>query len=79
MRSASLGARVVVLDVLLDQLAAVGAERGVEELDRLHARGIDRPARLAHRVERAHHVLLAADDVERGQLAQPDAPSHFAD
>ena len=66
-----LGRAVVVLDVLLDELAAVGAERGVEELDRLHAREVDRPARLAHRVEGAHHVLLATDDIERRQLAQP--------
>ena len=66
-----LGGGVVVLDVLLDELAAIGAQRGVEEFERLHAPEIDRLARLAHRVERAHHVLLAADDVERRQLAQP--------
>ena len=34
MRSASFGLAVVVLDVLLDQLAAVGAERGIQELHR---------------------------------------------
>jgi hypothetical protein len=44
---------------------------GVEELDRLHAHRVDRPARLAHHLERVHHVLLAADHVQRRQLAQP--------
>jgi hypothetical protein len=63
--------RLGVLDVLLDELAAVGAERGVEELDRLYTHRVDRTARLAHHLERAHHVLLAPDHVERGQLPQP--------
>ena len=66
-----LRAGVDVLDVLLGELAAVGAERGIEELDRARAPEIDRRARLAHRLERAHHVLLAPDHVERRQLAQP--------
>ena len=68
-----LGRGVVVLDVLLDELAAVGAERGVEVLHGLRARRVHGPARLAHRVERAHDVLLAADDIQRRQLPQPRA------
>jgi hypothetical protein len=70
MRSASLGV-IVVLDVLLGQLAAIRAQRGIEVFDRLHARDVARFARRAHRVERAHDLLLAADDIERGQLPQP--------
>ena len=70
-RSASARRGVDVLDVLLDQLPAVRAQRGIEELDRGDAVEVDVPARLAHPVERSHHVLLAPDHVERRQLAQP--------
>lgn len=61
----------VVLDVLLDELAPIGAERRVEILHGVGARGIDRTSRLPHGIERTHHVLLTADDIERGQLPQP--------
>ncbi len=62
-----------ILDVLLDQLATVGTQRGVQVLDRLHARKVDLPARLPHAVERAHDLLLAPDDIEQRKLAQPDS------
>jgi hypothetical protein len=58
-----------VLDVLLGELAAVRAERRIEELDGGDAVQVGTLARALHPVEGAHHVLLAADHVERGQLA----------
>jgi hypothetical protein len=56
---------------LLDELPAIRTQRGVEELDRGDAIQVGGLARLPHAIERAHHVLLAPDHVERGQLTQP--------
>jgi hypothetical protein len=66
-----LGRAFGVLDVLLDELATVGAQRRVDELDRSHAVEIHRELGLAHGIERLDDVLLAADHVERRQLPQP--------
>ena len=62
---------VDVLDVLLDELAAVRAQGRVEELDGGDAIEVDRPARLAHAVEDAHDLVLAGDDVLGRQVPQP--------
>ena len=67
MRCDSCGAAVGVLDVLLDELAPIGAQRGIEEQHRLDARRIDGLARLAQHLEGAEHELLPADDVLHGQ------------
>ncbi len=61
------------LDVLPEQLAPVGAERGIRVLQRLRARKVHRSTRLAQAFERAHDVFLARDDIEGGQVAQPHA------
>ncbi|MGH8852570.1 MAG: hypothetical protein ACREYD_16405 [Casimicrobiaceae bacterium] len=66
-----LGRVLDVLDVLLDQLPPIGAQRGVDEFDGGDAAQVDRPRRPAQGLEGADHVLLPPDDVERGQLPQP--------
>ena len=65
------GRAVDVLDVLLDELAAVGAERGIEELDGRDTVEVGRAARLAHAVEHPHDMMLAGDDVLGRQVTQP--------
>ena len=62
-----------ILDVLLDQLTAIGAKRRIEELDRADAIQVDRALQSAQRVERLDHMLLPSDHVERRQLTQPCA------
>ena len=65
------GGTVDVLHVLLHELAAVGAQRGVQELDGGDAVVVDRPGRLAHAVEDAHDLMLTRDDVLGRQVPQP--------
>ena len=48
------------LDVLLEQLAAIGTERRIEVLQCVRAREIDRTARLAHPFERAQRPFAGA-------------------
>ena len=60
-----------VFHVLLDQLAPVGTQSGINELDGAHAVQVHAQLAVAHGVERADHVLLPADHVERGQFPQP--------
>ena len=62
---------VDVLHVLLHELAAVGAQRGVQELDGGDAVVVHRPARLAHAVEDPHDLMLTRDDVLGRQVPQP--------
>ena len=66
-----LGRALRVLDVLLDQLPAVCAERRIDEFDGSDAIQIDSVLALPHAVECADHVLLPSDHVERRQLPQP--------
>jgi len=66
-----LGRALRVLDVLLDQLPAVGAERRIDKFDRSNAIQLYGLLFLPHTVERADHVLLPPDHVERRQLPQP--------
>jgi hypothetical protein len=54
-----------VVGVLLLQLAAIRAKRGIQPFDRRKALEIDALAGSTHRVEGAYHLLLAADDIVR--------------
>jgi hypothetical protein len=58
-------------DVLLEQLAAVGAERCVGVLQCLRACKVHRTPRLAQSLECPQHQLLPRDNVERRQIVQP--------
>ena len=60
-----------VFHVLLDQLAPVGTQSGIDELDGAHAVQVHAQLAVAHGIERADHVLLPADHVERRQFPQP--------
>jgi hypothetical protein len=65
------GGTVDVLDILLDELAAVRAQGGVQELDGCDAIEIGRSSRLSHAVEDAHDLVLPGDDVLGRQVTQP--------
>ena len=66
-----LGRALDILDVLLDQLPAIGPKRRIDEFDGGDAIQIEGALPLAHRLEHADDVLLPPDHVERRQLAQP--------
>ena len=56
--------RFEALDVLLEQLAAIGAERRIDVLQCMGAGEVDWTPRLPHPLERPEHELLARDDIE---------------
>src|SRR5204862_4836626 len=53
------GGAVEIFGVLLDELPAIGAQRGIEKLDRGDAIVVYGSRRLPHAVEYAHHLVLA--------------------
>jgi hypothetical protein len=66
-----LGRALGIFDVLLDQLAPVGTQCRIDELDGVDAVQIRGALRLAHGVENDDDLLLPADHVQRRKLTQP--------
>jgi len=66
-----LGRAFGVLDVLLDQLAAIGAERSIDEFDRGDAVHVERMLAVADAIEGTDDVLLPPYHVECRKFAQP--------
>ena len=66
-----LGRALGIFDVLLDQLAPVGAQRRIDKLDGVDAVQIRGALHLAHGVETGDDLLLPADHVQRWKLTQP--------
>jgi hypothetical protein len=62
---------VEVLDVLLHELAAIRAQRRVQELNGGDTVVVHRARRLPHAVEDPHDLVLSCDDVLGRQVPQP--------